>query len=139
MLYLGTEPHYPIACHISRGDKPLWQRIQKLSTANGGSATFDLSLYEDGEGQTLEATTVCDERGCNENAQLLRSPLGVVFADFTPRNFPLRLTSGFRSMLIRKQSRDLALASATRQPQMLQEVQDFIGEVNMQALAGVLR
>lgn len=138
-LYLGSQPHYPILCHLVRGDKPLWQRIQRLPTANGDSATFDMTLYEGGEGQTLEATTVCDERGCNENALLLRSPLGVVFADFTQWEFALRPTSSFRFMLIRKQSGDLALASATGQPQILQEVEDFILGMNMQALAGVRR
>ncbi len=135
-FYLGPQPHFPIACHISRGDKPLWQRTQKLSTANGGSATFDLSLYEDGEGQTLEATTVCDDRGCNEYA-LLRSGVGVVFADLALKDFRLRSKSGPRSMLIRTRSKDIALGSLTGQPRMLQEVQDFIGGLNMPVLAGV--
>jgi exosortase J len=128
---LTPGPHYPIGCHIARGDKPVWQSVQRLSTANGGSATFGLFLYKDEEDQTLEATTVCDEVGCKEPALL--SSLGVL-ASMSTRDFR---SFGPLSVLIQKRSKNPVLTSANLRTQMLHDLQEFVSEVNVRALVGV--
>ena len=132
-LWLGPGVHYPVACHISEGQRPAWEEVSALPTALGGSATFALYFYNQPDGQTLEATTVCDRGGCNEHL-LLPSRAGFAFAGMGVKSFFFRLTSTPLPIVIRTQSHDLTVSSEYTRRQMLRETRDFIAEVNTHAL-----
>jgi exosortase J len=133
-LWLGPGVHYPIACHISSGERPAWEEVRALPTALGGSATFAFYFYNQPEGQTLEATTICDSGGCNEHL-LLPSRAGFAFAGMGVRSFFLRPTSTPLPIVIRTQSHDLTVSSENSRRRMFEETRDFISEVNTYALA----
>jgi len=132
-LWLGPGVHYPIACHVSSGQRPAWEDVSALPTARGGSATFALYFYNEPEGQTLEATTVCDSGGCNEHL-LLPSQAGFAFAGMGVKSFFLRPNSTPLPIVIRTQSHDLTVSSENTRRHMLEETRDFISEVNTYAL-----
>lgn len=132
-LWLGPGVHYPIACHISSGERPAWEEVRSLPTALGGSATFAFYFYHQPEGQTLEATTICDSGGCNEHL-LLPSQAGFAFAGMGVRSFLFRPTSTPLPIVIRTQSHDLTTSSENTRSRMFEETRDFISELNTYAL-----
>jgi exosortase J len=132
-LWLGPGVHYPIACHISSGQRPVWEEVRALPTALGGSATFALYFYNEPEGQTLEATTVCDSGGCNEHL-LLPSQAGFAFAGMGVKSFFFRPNSTPLPIVIRTESHNLTLSSENSRRHMLEETRDFISEFNTYAL-----
>ncbi len=132
-LWLGPGVHYPIACHLSGGQRPAWEDVNVLPTAQGGSAAFALNFYNEPDGQTLEATTVCDAGGCNEHS-LFAPQTGFVFASMGVGSFLLRPASTPLPVVIRAQSRDRSVSSETIRRRMLVETRDFISEVNTYAL-----
>jgi exosortase J len=134
--WLGAGMHYPIQCHIARGDKPVWQKVETLSTANGGSATFDLNFYAQNGGGILEATTLCDRRGCNEEEVVLPSLAGVVLVGLGTTNSLFRLTSRPLPVLIRQQSNNPEFPSDSARIEMLHKLRDFISGINIGELAG---
>jgi exosortase J len=132
-LWLGPGVHYPIACHISAGERPAWEEVRALPTSQGGSATFALYFYNEPAGQTLEATTVCDRGGCNEHL-LLPSQAGFAFAGMGVKSFFFQPTSTPLPIVIRTQSHDLTVSAEDARRQMLEQTRDFIAEVNTYAL-----
>jgi len=132
-LWLGPGVHYPIACHLSEGQRPAWEDVGALPTAQGGSATFALYFYDEPDGQMLEATTVCDAGGCNEHV-LLPSQTAFAFAGMGITSFLLRPASTPLPILIRTQSHDGSVPSESTRRRMLRETRDFISEVNTYAL-----
>jgi exosortase J len=132
-LWLGPGAHYPIACHISRGQRPSSQQVGTLPTAQGGSATFAISYYEESDARTLEATTVCEVGGCSERV-LLPSRTGFAFASMGVKNLFFRPTSRPLPILIRTQSRDLSVPFEDTKTKMVHETEDFISELNTYAL-----
>jgi len=132
-LWLGPGVHYPIACHLSQGQRPAWEDVGALPTAQGGSATFALYFYDEPDGQMLEATTVCDAGGCNEHV-LLPSQTAFAFAGMGITSFLLRPASTPLPILIRTQSHDGSVPSESTRRRMLRETRDFISEVNTSAL-----
>jgi exosortase J len=136
-LWLGPGVHYPIACHVSKGERPAWQQVNTLPTAQGGSATFALYFYEQSNNRALEATTVCDAGGCNENEQvLLSSQTAVTIASMGMKNLLFHPTSTPLPILIRTQSHELSGTSEDAKERMLRDLQDFISGLNTYALAG---
>jgi exosortase J len=132
-LWLGPGVHYPLACHVSRGQRPAWQQVSTLPTAQGGLATFTLYFYDESKSQTLEATTVCDAGGCDEQV-LLPLQTGVAFASMGVRSLLFHPTSTPLPIIIRTQSRDPSNSSQDCRGRMMREVQDFISELNTHAL-----
>ena len=105
--------------------------MNPLPTAQGGSATFVLSFYEQSKNQTLEATTVCDVGGCNENEQVLpSSQTTVTIASMGVKNLLFHPTSTPLPIVIRTQSHDLSCTSEDAKERMLRDVQDFISGLN---------
>ncbi len=132
-LWLGAGVHYPIACHVSNGQRPAWQQVSTLPTARGALATFSLYFYDESEGQTLEATTVCDAGGCNER-MLLPSRLGLAFASMGAKSFLFHPSSRPLPIIIRTQSSDFSVAAKDSRNLMLGDIQDFVSELNTHAL-----
>ena len=90
-------------------------------------------FYNEPEGQTLEATTVCDSGGCNEHL-LLPSQAGFAFAGMGVKSFFFRPNSTPLPIVIRTESHDLTLSSENSRRHMLEETRDFISEFNTYAL-----
>lgn len=134
-LWLGPGVHYPIACHVSRGQRPAWQQVSTLPTAQDGSATFAQYFYEEPNGRSLEATTVCDAAGCKEQV-LLPSQTGVAFASMGAETFLFHPTSNPLPIVIRMQSHDFSIPSEETRKRMLGDMQNFIAELNTRALIG---
>jgi len=131
-LWLGRGVHYPIACHISRGDRPTWNSVIVLPSAEGASAMFSLSFYEGPHAAALEATTVCDAGGCNEHV-LLPSQVNVAFASMGIGSLLTRPDSRPLPMLIRQQSQDSMEPPDNARRRMLAELKDFISQLNTHA------
>ena len=123
-LWLGPGVHYPIGCHLARGDRPAWQRMEKLAAANGGSATFDLDFYAEEGKPILEAATVCDAGGCNQSVVMPRSG-NFVFAGMGLGDLFLRPTSSPLPVVVRVRS-----GGAASQEQMLARLRDFVAGMN---------
>jgi exosortase J len=132
-LWLGPGVHYPIACHISSGERPAWEEVHALPTGLGGAATFAFYFYNQPEGQTLEATTICDSGGCNEHL-LLPSQAGFAFAGMGVKSFFFRPTSTPLPIVIRTQSHDPTISSENSRRRMFEETRDFISALNTYAL-----
>lgn len=132
-LWLGPGVHYPIACHVSQGQRPAWQQVSKLPAAQGGSATFALYFYDDSGGRSVEATTVCQAGGCNEQV-LLPPQTGLAFASMGAKSLLFHPTSTPLPIVIRMQSSDLSVSSADTKARMLRDIQDFISQLNTYAL-----
>jgi exosortase J len=128
-FWFGPGVHYPIGCHLARGDRPAWQQTQTLPTANGGTATFELDFYDEEKTRILEAATVCDQGGCNQSV-VLPQRVGLVFAGMDLKDLVLRPTSSPMPIVIRSQSNDLALYPPAARIEMLQQLRDFVASAN---------
>ncbi len=132
-LWLGSGVHYPIACRVSRGERPTWQEVSALPTAQAGSANFALYFYQESQSETLEATTVCEVGGCNEQV-LLPAQTGIAFASMGADDLFFHPTSRPLPVIIRTQSQDLSTSSDDARRRMLRDMQDFIAGLNTRAL-----
>ena len=114
-------------------ERPSSQQIGTLPTAQGGSATFAISYYEESDARTLEATTVCEVEDARNERVLLPSQTGVAFASMGVKNLFFRPTSTPLPILIRTRSRDLSGPFEDTKTKM-HEIEDFISELNTYAL-----
>ena len=129
-FWLGAGVHYPIACHLSQGQMPDWRRVTTLSTAHGGSATFDLNFYDDPAVRTLEAATVCDQAGCSERVRM-PSRTGLVFANMGLRDLFFQPASRPLPVLIRiRTAAGSSSAPEATRAQMLTQFQNFMAQVD---------
>jgi exosortase J len=128
-FWLGPGVHYPVACHVSRGQKPAWAEVSTLPTARSGSATFALQFYEESAGQSLEATTVCDGGGCNQHLGIAPDT-GLAFASIGIASFLFRPVSRPISTIIRIQTHDLTNPSDDGRQLLLSEMRDFVADLN---------
>jgi exosortase J len=128
-FWLGPGAHYPVACHLAQGDKPAEHLVQKLPTANGGSATFNLYFYDESDGQTLEAATLCDAGGCNENV-LLPAHTGLVFAGMNLTDFLFRPTSRPLPILIRVRSSNAISGTEAGRAELTNQLQQFVAQLD---------
>ena len=128
-FWLGPGVHYPIACHIAKGQRPDWQQLTTLPTAAGGSATFDLNFYADPYDPALEATTVCDKTGCREHV-LLPGRSGLAFAGMGIKDLLFQPASTPLPVLIRIRAGAAASGSEAMRTQMVSQFQDFIAHAD---------
>ena len=72
LVSLGISPtlglHDASVCHLARGDQPVLVEGMETPTP-AGPITFSASLYSDGNGQRLEAATICTGGACHQFAQ----------------------------------------------------------------------
>jgi exosortase J len=130
-FWLGPGVHYPLACHVSRGQRPAWEQVSALSTAQSGSATFALQFYEESPGQVLEATTVCDGGGCNQH-QGITPDTGLAFASMGIASFLFRPVDRPTSIIIRTQP--LTNPSNDGRHILLSEMRDFVAGLDTQKI-----
>ena len=131
--WLGGGAHYPIRCHLARGEKPAWRRTQALRTGNGESAVFDLDFYEQDRGGVLEASTTCDRGGCNAQV-LLPAHAGIAFVGMGMTNFLFRPTSTPLPLLMREETFQPNVSSEAMRNSMFYQMRGFITAVNTNSL-----
>ena len=134
-FWLGPGAHYPVACHLAQGDKPAAHLVKTLPMANGSAATFNLYFYDESDGQTLEAATLCDAGGCNENL-VLPAHTGFAFAGMSLSDLLLRPASRPLPILIRERSNDPASGTEAGRAEMLNRMQEFVSKLDSGAWVG---
>ena len=132
--WLGEYVHYPMACHLYRGDRPTWDGVTTFPTATGVPATFSIDFYQDAGSQTLEATTACGVGGCTESVSM-PSESGIVFTSTGMRNFLLRPATKPVPVLIRTQAENAGADPEAVRARMLGQLRDFVSVLDTDKLA----
>ena len=127
-VWSRSEIHYPIWCHLSRGEKPVWSAVRTLSTANG-TGTFQIYSYLVGNSFLLEASTICTSSGCYESGNW---PFhrGISFRTAGFGNFIFQSFSRTRPVLIRKRTTAIASSSPIETTRTFVEFEDFVSHLN---------
>jgi len=132
--WLGEFVHYPMACHIYRGDRPTWDGASTFPTATGVPATFSVDFYQDAGSQTLEATTACGVGGCTQSVSM-PSDSGIVFTSTGMKNFLLRPANKPVPVLIRLQVDNAGADPEAVRARMLVELRNFVSVLDTDQLA----
>ena len=141
VVSVGVSPelsmHNVEVCHIARGEKPLWHGRLDAGTP-GGSVAFVAAVYNDGQQQTLEASTLCDAGGCR---QFTSSTSQMTFVYARPRRMvPMTGDAGRPvPMLLKVQSADVAAKPEVAEAQMAEQLQKFLREVDLRGLGARFR
>jgi exosortase J len=119
--------HYPIACHLARGEKPVWSAVRILPLADG-KGTFQMTSYQNEGANLVEASTICTTDGCYESGS---APFrkGLSFRSAGIRKFVFSSLSGSRPLIIRKQSPGTDSSFPKEAPQTIGELQGFISKL----------
>ena len=136
-IAVGVSPeldaHDVEVCHLARGEDPLWHgRVAAQTPA--GEATFVAAVYNNGQVQTLEASTLCDARGCREYTN---STGAMTFVYAHPRRvLPMGADAGRPvPMLLKVQSADVGAPAAEVAARLGVELQSFLRGADLDDLA----
>jgi exosortase J len=127
-VWSPTGVHHPIGCHLSRGEKPVWNAIKTLPIADG-DGTFQITAYQDGDANLVEASTICTTSGCYESG-IVPFRKGITFRNTGIRNFIFQPFYKSRPLLIRKQTTVSTTSLVREVPQTIAELQAFISQLN---------
>jgi exosortase J len=140
-ISVGVSPeldmHDVEVCHIARGEEPTWHgRVAASSMA--GDLAFVAAMYNNGQVQTLEASTLCDASGCR---QFTESTGGMTFVYAHPRRVLPMATDQGRPvpMLLKVENPDVNAPAAVVEARMAEQLRAFLGGVNLQVLAARYR
>jgi exosortase J len=127
-VWSRSDIHYPIWCHLSRGEKPIWSGVRALSTANG-IGTFQINSYLVDSTFLLEASTICTSKGCYESGS---RPFhrGISFRTAGFGNFVFQSFFRTRPLLIRKRTTATASSSPMETTRPYVELEDFVLHLN---------
>ena len=137
VVSVGISPeldmHDAEVCHIARGEDPVWHGRLAAQTADG-EAAFVAATYNNGQVQTLEASTMCDAGGCRQYTSAT-GPMTFVYA--RPRRvWPMAGDAGRPvPMLLKVQSTDVGAKPEAAEAQMAAELQAFLRGVDLRGLA----
>ncbi len=138
---VGVSPeldmHDVEVCHIARGEDPIWHGRVMAGTPTGGAA-FVAAIYNNGQVQTLEASTLCGAGGCQ---QFTSSTGQMTFVYAHPRRVLPMAADRERPvpMLLKVQSPDVAAAAPVAEARMAAELQAFLRAADLQGLAARFR
>lgn len=141
VVSVGVSPeldmHDVEVCHIARGDKPLWHGGLAAQTTTG-PARFVAAVYNDGQQQTLEASTLCDTTGCR---QFTNATSEMTFVYAHPRRMlPMATDAGKPvPMLLKVTTPDVAAKPAAAEAQMAGQLQSFLQTADLRGLAARFR
>jgi exosortase J len=124
--------HDTLMCHTARGEEWLWHGGLAFATADsaaGSPTSFSGSLYNDGNVQYLEATTLCSGGRCGQyegearhiGLIVSRSVLHDAFGD-GPQVEPL---------LLRTSTSDTAMAPDLARAELTANLRNFLAEMNL--------
>jgi exosortase J len=138
---VGVSPeldmHDVEVCHLARGEDPVWHGQVNAQTANGNVA-FVAATYNNGQVQTLEASTLCDAAGCREYTNKTDN---MTFVYAHPRRVMPMGTDAGRPvpMLLKVTSPDVAARPEVAEAQMAAELQSFLRGADLRGLAARFR
>ena len=124
-------------CHIARGEDPVWHGQLATETPNG-VASFVAAIYNNGQVQTLEASTLCDAGGCR---QYTNATGAMTFVYAHPRRvLPMAVDAGRPvPMLLKVESPDVAAKPEAAEAQMGAALQAFLRGADLRELAARFR
>jgi len=128
-FWFGAFVHYPQACHVYRGDEPLWEGSASLRTADDRTARFLVDFYQNEGGQALEAATLCTADGCSAPTSM-PTQAGVVFTSTGMRNFLLRPATTPVPVLIQERSGNSRLPADEAMVHMIDRLRDFVSALD---------
>ncbi len=138
---VGVSPeldmHDVEVCHIARGEEPLWHG-RLVAQTSMGEVAFVAATYNNGQVQTLEASTLCDASGCR---QYTNETGAMTFVYAHPRRVLPMATDAGRPvpMLLKVQSPDVAAKPEVAEAQMAAELQAFLRGADLRGLAAQFR
>ena len=134
---VGVSPeldmHDVEVCHIARGEDPVWHDRLTASTP-GGDVSFVAAGYNNGQVQTVEASTLCDAGGCRE---FTNSNDNMTFVYAHPRRVvPMGADAGRPvPMLLKVTSPDVAARPEIAEAAMAAELREFLRGADLRGLA----
>ena len=138
---VGVSPELGVhdveVCHIARGEDPLWHG-RVLAQTPTGEAAFVAAVYNNGQVQTLEASTLCDAEGCR---QYTNSTGQMTFVYAHPRHVLPMASDRQRSvpMLLKVESPDVGAPAPAAEARMAEELQSFLRGADLRGLAARFR
>ena len=141
MVSVGVSPeldgHDVEVCHIARGEEPVWHGRLKAATP-AGEASFVAAGYNNGQVQTLEASTMCDAAGCRE---FTNATDNLTFVYAHPRRVVPMGTDAGRPvpMLFKVTSADVGGRSEVVGAALGEELREFLRGVDLRAFAARFR
>ncbi len=134
---VGVSPeldmHDVEVCHIARGEDPVWHG-RLLAPTPTGDVSFVAAGYNNGQVQTLEASTLCDAAGCRE---FTNSTDNMTFVYAHPRRvLPMGVDAGRPvPMLFKVTSPDVGARPEAAVASMSAELRDFLRSADLRELA----
>ena len=140
-IAVGVSPeldmHDVEICHIARGEDPIWHGRLAAQTPTGDAA-FVAAIYNNGQVQTLEASTLCGAAGCQ---QFTNSTGEMTFVYAHPRRVLPMAADRERPvpMLFKVTSPDVAAKAPVAEARMAAELQAFLRTADLKGLAARFR
>lgn len=130
---LGVSPvlgaHDTLICHSARGEEWLWHGDLAFATT-AGDTTFSSSLFNNGETQYLEATTVCTGTTCGQFTAG-RKRFGLIYSRPDAHSILTQDPSRPIPVLLRVETPDFAMAPDLARAQLTANLRDFLGSADL--------
>ena len=136
-ISLGVSPvlgsHDTLICHSARGEDPLWHSQLTLSTAGNVPISFSASLYNNGDSQYLEATTICNGDSCGEYSSD-RAHFGFVYSKPTSQSVFSQDPQRPIPILLKAETIDTTLPVEVARQQLSTALRSFLASVDLNSL-----
>jgi exosortase J len=132
-IELGISPvlgaHDTLICHSARGEEWLWHGDIDFATS-AGNTSFSSSLFNDGETQYLEATTVCTGTTCGQFSTG-RKRFGLIYSRPDAHSILTQDPSRPIPVLLRVETPDFAMAPDLARAQLTANLRDFLASADL--------
>jgi exosortase J len=136
-ISLGVSPvlgsHDTLICHSARGEDPLWHSQLTLPTAGNIPISFSASLYNNGDSQYLEATTICNGDSCGEYSSD-RAHFGFVYSKPTSQSVFSQDPQRPIPILLKAETIDTTLPVEVARQQLSTALRSFLASVDLNSL-----
>src|ERR1700733_4502555 len=136
-ISLGVSPvlgsHDTLICHSARGEDPLWHSQLTLPTAGNVPISFSASLYNNGDSQYLEATTICNGDSCGEYSSD-RAHFGFVYSKPTSQSVFSQDPQRPIPILLKAETIDTTLPVEVARQQLSTALRSFLDSVDLNSL-----
>jgi exosortase J len=136
-ISLGVSPvlgsHDTLICHSARGEDPLWHSQLTLPTAGNTPISFSASLYNNGDSQYLEATTICNGDSCGEYSSD-RAHFGFVYSKPTSQSVFSQDPQRPIPILLKAETIDTTLPVDVARQQLSAALRSFLASVDLNSL-----
>ena len=137
VVSVGISPvlgaHDTLICHSARGEDPLWHSQLTLPTAGDVPISFSASLYNNGDSQYLEATTICNGDSCGEYSSD-RAHFGFVYSKPTSQSVFSQDPQRPIPILLKAETIDTTLPVEAARQQLTTALRSFLVSVDLNSL-----